>query len=146
MNQIILTTKTTKKSSKAKTGFVFTIDAAFAIVILAVTLLLISRQVFQDPTPRSTYLKQISLDTITVLEKTDKLGKMLGENSTEVRQVLDALPQSVCAQISLTSQSGNTTVVTRPGCTNYQKELQISRRGYVQGGSFYIAEIRSWYE
>ncbi len=129
-----------------KKGFVFTIDATFALLIFAITLLLISHQIFQDPTPRSTYLKQISSDTITVLEKTGKLGQMLGSNSTEVRQVLDSLPQSVCAQVSLMSQSGNTTTITRPGCTNYQKELQIIRSPYIYGGSFYTTEIKSWFE
>ncbi|MDO8553278.1 MAG: hypothetical protein Q7S22_00595 [Candidatus Micrarchaeota archaeon] len=131
---------------KQKKGFVFTIDAAFALLIFAVTFMLISHQVFQDPTPRSTYLKQISMDTITVLGKTDMLGKMLGSNSTEVRQVLDSLPQSVCAQVSLTSQSGNTTTLTRPGCNNYQKELQIIRKPYIYTGNFYTAEIQSWFE
>lgn len=132
-------------TEKSAAGFVFTLDASFALLIIAITVIFIATQVFHPPTPNSIYLKQISMDTLTVLGKTDKLSKILGENSTEVRQVLDALPSSVCGEISLVDGSGTTTVVTRPGCGNYKKELQVTRIPYVDDGNYYIAEMRSWY-
>ena len=138
------TKNTANPPTRACRGFVFPIDASFALLIFATTLLIISGQVFQDPVPKTAYLRQATSDTLTVLEKSGKLGKMLGENTTQVRQVLESLPPSLCVQIALTPASGVPTVLSKPGCDNYGNDIVSIRRGYVYNNSYYVAQMKGW--
>lgn len=129
-----------------KKGFVITFDAIAALIFLFIAGMIMANQIFYPTTPRGVYLKQISLDVLTVLDKTDRLDSFVDENSTSIREILVATPDSVCMQITINDLTEDLAVMNKPNCGSYGKELQTAARMFVYNDDVYFAKIESWYK
>ena len=130
-----------------KRGFVITLDALTALLFLLFAMMIISAYVFHPVAPRGVYLKQLSMDVAGILDKTDRLDALIEENnSADVREIIQATPESVCMQLKISDRNGNDiTAVNKFDCGSYGKELQVTTRIFVHDGDAYTAKIESWY-
>ncbi|MBI5046575.1 hypothetical protein HZC07_02485 [Candidatus Micrarchaeota archaeon] len=130
-----------------KKGFVITLDGTAALLIIFIALLLVYTQNFQLNAPRGIYLKQISLDVLDTLEKSGRIQKAVDLNSSAVREVLEATPESVCMDISINDELG-TEIATLPktNCSSSGRELQVVTKAFIKDGNNYRATAESWYK
>jgi len=128
-------------------GFVITLDALTALLFLLFAMMIISAYVFHPLAPRGVYLKQLSMDVAGILDKTDRLDVLIEENnSADVREIIQATPESVCMQLKINDKNGDEiAAVNKFDCGAYGKELQVTSRVFVYDGDAYTAKIESWY-
>jgi len=140
---------------KGKKGFVISFDAVIALLLL--TSLIVAATSYLSTVEfkagNSLSLKEITMDSLTVLEKSGKLEKAIStDKSSEVRAFLNKLPYNVCADLRVYSGndlSNHEFLVLRPGCKqNFKESATIERSVVVESGgnvSIYLAELRAWY-
>lgn len=127
-------------------GFVITLDAMIAIVFIFMAALILYTQTFYTYAPRGVYLKQITLDALTIIEKTGAIGTAIGGDSSEVREVIRTAPQHVCIQVTINDASGEqVAAILRGGCSEHGKEVQVAVRPVVYEGESYSVIAHSWY-
>lgn len=127
-------------------GFVITFDAIVALSLFFVAVILISSEGLQPSTPRGVYIKQLTLDVLTVMEKTDRLGILVDGDGSAVRELLQATPELACIQVTVYDSDGNLIgTVTKSGCGPYGRELQSASMPFVHEGKPYLARAESWY-
>jgi len=130
----------------APRGFIITFDALLAVSLLFVAALIMYTQTFQPVAPRGVYLKQVTLDVMTVMEKTGRIGIAIDGNSSAVREIMEATGESVCMQLTLKSSNGTSiATISKTGCSDYGKELQVAIQPVFYNGNSYIAKAESWY-
>ncbi len=127
-------------------AFVITMDALVAISVLFIALLVLSTMTFHPYAPRGVYLKQLTLDTLTLMDKTGKLGPAVEGNSAGIRRLLDATPELVCMQVSITD-SNDEVIATIPknNCGETGRELQVATRRFLYSGEPHNVRAQSWY-
>lgn len=128
-------------------GFVITLDAVVALSFLLFAMLIISSQSYLPRAPGGIYLKQLTLDTITVLEKTGRLERALSGEGQAIQQVIDATPELSCISVSLIDQSGETVVSSiKSGCEDSAGlDVQASTSPARLRGAMYIVRSESWF-
>ncbi|MFH0884326.1 MAG: hypothetical protein V1861_01290 [Candidatus Micrarchaeota archaeon] len=127
-------------------AFIISLDSFVAVSVMFLILFLMFSQDFHPTAPRGVYLKQLSLDALSVLEKSGRLGQMVNGNNSMVREILDAAPQSVCMQVSLADEAGTPlATVLRPGCETVKSEKQVAATILAYGGRVYLVRMESWY-
>ncbi|MCI0503678.1 hypothetical protein L0Y65_03115 [Candidatus Micrarchaeota archaeon] len=127
-------------------AFITSLDGLVAVSIMFLMLVLMFSQDFHPTAPRGVYLKQLTLDALSVLEKSGRLGGMASGNSTAVRELLDAAPPSVCMQVILEDTAGSVlSVAQRPECYETDSERQSAATVLAHGGRLYLARLESWY-
>jgi len=127
-------------------GFVITIDAIAALSFMLLALYFIQSTSFNPVMLKGTQLKQISLDTMSVLEKSGRLNDLIEWNSTGASEVLLTTPEQVCMQLTITSMNGTLfTVVDKPGCGGIGRESQVVYGGFRSGGAVFSSTLESWY-
>ncbi|MBI5223285.1 hypothetical protein HY990_02590 [Candidatus Micrarchaeota archaeon] len=127
-------------------GMIITFDSMIALTFVLIAMLLISSQSYHPRAPGTIYLKQLSLDTITVLDKTGRFNQLLDGNSSGVEQVLEATPNLACMDISLINITGSIVgSVTKSDC-NYTSDLdvQVTSGSTKYLGGDYIVRAESW--
>lgn len=131
----------------SKNGFLLATDGIIALGILLIVFAIITNQIFQPAVPRAIYLKQLSLDTLKVLEYDGRIGAALDGNTSAVREVLEFLPVNTCMQLNIESIANGSSVITvaRPGCSGFGSQLQTAYRTVVSGGARYIVKMESWF-
>jgi hypothetical protein len=134
------------KQGENKKGFVITIDAIAALSFMLLSLYFIQSMGFNPVILKGTQLKQLSLDTLSVLEKTGRLADVVEGNSTAAREILLASPEAVCMQLAVAAE--NKTVIAtidKPACGGIGSEVQISYGVFRADDELYSATLRSWY-
>lgn len=127
-------------------GFAITLDALLALSLIFFALIFISTQTFQPYAPRGTYLKQVSLDTLAVLEKTGRLGAAIDGDGASAREMVQATPENVCMQVSVTDGAGNALfTISKAGCYGFGSELQSAVVPFAYNGGNYLAEAKAWH-
>ncbi|MBU0532415.1 hypothetical protein KKB44_02885 [Candidatus Micrarchaeota archaeon] len=127
-------------------GLVITIDALVAVAFLFIAALILYTQTFQPYAPNGIYLKQITLDALTVMEKTEILDSAISGNSSGMRRIIETTPELVCMQISiLNSSDDQILIISKNDCGEYGQELQVVIMPTVRAGEFYTVKAESWY-
>jgi hypothetical protein len=128
-------------------GFVITFDAAVAVLFIFVAAAFLFSQSFEPNAPRGVYLKQLTLDALTVMEKTGRLDRAIDGNSTAVLEVMGATPDLACMQITIGDSVGNTVAtITKVNCGEVGRELQTAAMPMVHNGNSYMVRAQSWYK
>jgi len=131
-------------------AFVITLDAIMALSFFLIVMVVLSSQTYQPRSPGNIYLKQLSLDTITVLEKTGRIhGALYGnETSNAMQDVIEATPEMACIDIGVYNSSDDLIVsALRSDCTdNEGLDLQTATRPMVFRGQYYIIRTESWFK
>jgi len=127
-------------------GFVITLDAIAALSFMLLSLYFIQTTSFNPTILKGTQLKDFSLDTLTVLEKSGRLGDLITGDSTAVREVLLASPDPDCMQFTLSYLNDTQiAVIDKPGCGGIGNEVQVDYGLYDYGGQVYKTTLKSWY-
>jgi hypothetical protein len=128
-------------------GVVITLDSLFALSVFVFVMILIAGQAYTARAPGTIYLKQLTLDTITVLEKTGRVDAALGNDTDAMQDVLEATPDAACIRVSLINASDNVVAAAaRADCTdNLGLDLQVASMPVMHRGSEYILRAESWF-
>jgi len=129
-----------------KKGFVITLDAIVAISFMLLSLYFIASLSFNPTAVKGAQLKQYSLDSLSVLEKSGRLGLIIAGNTTAARDILLYSPEPYCMQLSVIAANGTSmATIDKPGCKGAQSEMQISHSVFRYNGILYSATLRSWF-
>jgi hypothetical protein len=128
-------------------GFAITLDAVVALTFFMVAMVVISAQTYQPTAPGDVYLKQLTLDTLTVLEKTGLTAQALGGNDSGMQELLEATPKLACMQISMLNSSGGTVArLVKSGCNETAGlDIQAAARPGLYNGTRYVIKSESWF-
>lgn len=132
-------------------GIIFTLDS---ILALTLTLSLITASLFYlGKTDESSFdeqqLRQLSLDSLAVLEKSSTLHITITTSQESLSSFINALPDPVCANITLFDAQGIAQQsVQKNSCTEQEITAQtiVTRRVFIVNNEVYYAEMHSWYE
>jgi len=127
-------------------AFFISMDALAALSIMLLMLVLMFAQDFNPNAPRGVYLKQLSMDTLSTLERSGRIGAMVDGNASTVRELMEALPYSACLQLTVDTAGGSSlATVARSGCGDFGKELQTLASPVIHDEDIYLVTMRSWY-
>ena len=127
-------------------GFVITIDALMALSFLFLAVLLLSSNSFQPNAPRGIYLKQLTLDALTVMDKVGAFDNAVDGDANPVNQILASTPHSACMQITIIDRNGDdVATLSKIGCGEFGRELQSASKPFVHNGKPYMVKTKSWY-
>jgi len=128
-------------------GFVITLDAIAALSFMLLSLYFIQSTSFNPVILKGTALKQLSLDTLSIMEKTGRLAQVVDGNSTAAREILLATPEAVCMQVAIAAENGTViATIDKPACGGIGTEVQISYGLFRADGELYQTTLRSWYK
>ncbi len=135
-------------------GFVISVDALLAAVVLFSLLTLAFDTMKQDGTEWqiTRTLELLSYHTGDALETSGVLSRAVTLNNTsEVREFLDALPYNNCASITVrASPDTNVSIftVSKSGCSSLLGESVSVSRGFIVASppdaNLYVATISTW--
>lgn len=128
-------------------GLVITLDSLFALSVFVFIMILLAGQAYTARSPGNVYLKQLTLDTLTVLAKTGRVDAALHNDTDAMQDVMEATPDAACIRASLINASGNTVAVAaRADCTdNIGLDMQVASMPLMHRGSEYILRAESWF-
>jgi len=128
-------------------GFAITLDALVAISFFMVAILLIASQGYQPVAPGGVYMKQLSLDVLTVLEKSGGMEQAIIGNTSAVQEMLEATPVSACMGVTIMDAAGDVVItVVKSGCTETAGlDMQAATKPVLHQGSMYLARSQSWF-
>jgi hypothetical protein len=127
-------------------GFVITIDAIAALSFMMISFYLIQSTSFNPVMLKGTQLKQISLDTMSVLEKSGGLNNLIELNDTTASEVLLSTPEQAWMELTITAINGTTyAMIEKPRCGGIGKESQVVYGGFRSGGVIFSSTLISWY-
>ena len=127
-------------------AFIITVDALVALSFIFIAALLMYSQTFQPYAPRGVYLKQLTLDALTVMESDRALMHAVQGNGTGVRQLLQRTPDHVCMHVSITDSSGDVvTTIAKENCGAYGEAFQSVVMPTTYEGKPYMVMAHSWY-
>ena len=127
-------------------AFFLSMDALAAGSIMMLMMVLMFAQDFHPTAPRGVYLKHLSMDVLGTLEHSGRLGAMVEGNASAVREIFDALPPSVCMELTVNTPNGaSLATVARVKCGEFGRELQTLASPLVDGDDLYLVTMRSWY-
>ncbi len=128
-------------------GFIINLDAVIALSFVLFVMILIGSQSYNPRAPGSIYLKQLTLDTITVLEKTGRIDQAIGGNTSAVQEIVEATPKLACMDVSILNSTESTiAVIVKSDCTETAGlDIQTVTRPVLYQGSKYIIKTESWF-
>jgi hypothetical protein len=127
-------------------AFVITMDALAAMAFIIIAAIFFFSQTFQPLTYRGLYLKQLTLDTLTVADKAGYVGQAIEGNSTLLRQLIQGTPDLYCTSFHIYDEDMEAVlVITKENCGTAGGEVQVASRAHVSGGAPYMARCESWY-
>ncbi|MGV8085393.1 MAG: hypothetical protein ACP5N9_04040 [Candidatus Bilamarchaeum sp.] len=127
-------------------GFIITLDAAIAILFVLFAILIISNQSYIQKAPGTIYLKQLTMDLLTIMHKTGRFSQALEGNSSAVSEIIEATPHLACIQVSIINVSGNDVFnMTKNDCNSTTNvDIQATSMPLLYNGSDYIVRSESW--
>ncbi len=128
-------------------GFAVTLDSVVAISFFFFALVLIATQTYEPRAPGGTYLKQLTLDVLTVMEKTGRMNQAIEGNTTSMQDILEATPHLACFNISILNSTGETVITSaKSGCNDTEGlDMQVAYRPLVYKEGKYVAKCESWF-
>ncbi len=106
-------------------GFVITLDAVIALSFFLFAIIIITGQIYQPRSANDIYLKELTLDAMTVMEKTGGIDQAIEGNISSVQEVLQATPDLACIDIAIYNSTGDVVASTvKSGC-NYTEDLDM---------------------
>jgi hypothetical protein len=127
-------------------GFIITTDGIMGLVFFFLILGLVASYSFKQTTANEVYLKQFSMDFLTVMEKNGRIDALAEGDSTRLREIIDRTPIALCLEISATDSSGTRiSTITKEGCGAHGNLLQTTSRPFIYNESHYTATVQSWY-
>jgi len=129
-------------------GFVITLDSLISISFLIFALIIIASQSQMPRAPDGIYLKQLTLDTMTVLEKTGRIDDVLGGDIGAAQEIIEATPYLACMEVSLLNISGDAvTTITKSDCNETTGlDMQITSKPVLYQGDIYMIKSKSWFK
>ena len=133
-----------------RSGFIYTLDAIFALVIAATIIIASFQYLSQTHIARfnRSDLNRLSNDALAVLERDSGLSNVVSGSVSSVQSYLNSLPVQVCGNLTVFS-TGNSVVsaVQKTGCNSAGvDELVVARRVFVHSNSStYYAKLEAWY-
>lgn len=130
-----------------KKGFVINMDAIIALSFVFFALVIIASQSYYPKTPGSIYLKQLTLDTVMILEKTGRINTALDGNITSVQEIVEATPPLACMRFTIINSAGNAITLTEKSNCNETAglDIQTSASPVFYNGSKYMLKSESWF-
>lgn len=127
-------------------AFVITLDAIVGLTFIFLAIVLINSQTITPSAHKATYLKQFSLDVLTVLEKSGELDLVIRGNSTGTRRILEHTPDLICIQVSIIDSSQEQVATfSKYNCGGTGRLLQVAAMPFVHDGEFYVVKAQSWH-
>src|SRR5208283_2209699 len=129
-------------------GFVITLDAVIAISFFLLAIIIITSQLYQPRSPNDLYLKELTLDTITVLVKTGGIDQAIEGNISSVQEVLQATPDLACMGITIYNSTGDVVASTvKSGC-NYTVGLDMQAAAASErfNQENFMVQSESWFK
>ena len=127
-------------------GFVITIDGIIALIVFVSLFIIISSPALRTA-PNSwsdVQVRRLSMDSLAILEKDGALARAVELNSSsELLYFMSSELPSLCMEITVREEGIPVMSAVKSGCVMEQSAF-ITRRSFVSGGSFYIAELRAW--
>ncbi len=139
-----------RKYKSYKRGFIYTLDAIFALVIAAVIILASFQYLSQTHIAKfnRSDLYRLSNDVLAVLERNSGLSNVVSGSVSNTQSYLNSLPVQVCGNLTIFS-TGNSMVsaVQKTGCNSANvDDLVVARRIFVHSNSStYYAKLEAWY-
>jgi hypothetical protein len=127
-------------------GFVITLDSIIAIIISMSMLVLLNSQFLRTNSSAwsDAQVRRLSMDSLTILEKSGALARTVELNSSsELLYFMSSEFPSLCMKIRIDGTGGYTLSAAKAGCST-EGRFFISRRSFVSGDVFYIAELHTW--
>ncbi len=135
------------RTPEARRGFVITLDAIAALSFMLLALYFVQSASFDPAALRGTALKQLSLDTMSVLEKSGRLESVFFMNGTSAKEVLLATPGQVCMDLVVTAENGTVVAdLSKPDCGQPVSETQVVYGFFRSGGIVFSTTLQSWYQ
>jgi len=126
-------------------AFVMTMDAMVAVSFMLTAMIMLSAMSLEPSAPRGAYMKEMTLDLLSVIEKSGTLGNLMDGNSTGIRSLLEATPDQVCMSVYIANSTGQTiAVIPKNGCGALGSEVQVASRHFVYYGQLYMLKAESW--
>jgi hypothetical protein len=128
-------------------GFAITLDAVVALSFVLFAMMIITTQTYQPRAPGGIYLKQLTLDAITVMEKTGAVEQALDGNATAMQTIIEASPKLACMSVSIMNVSGDVmTSMLKSDCAEIAGlDVEVSARPVLYQGNMYIIKSESWF-
>lgn len=128
-------------------GFAVTLDAVVALSFFMLAMVIIASQGYQHTAPGSTYLKQLTLDVMTVLEKTGRIDQALDGNVTGIQEILEATPKLACMKVSVINSTGGVLAeAVKSDCAETAGlDMQTAARPVLHGVGVYVLKSESWF-
>lgn len=127
-------------------GFVITFDAVIALSFVLFAMMIIANQSYYPKTAGEIYLKQLTLDVITVLEKTGRIDQAIAGNSSAIQEVLEATPKLACIGITIIDTNGIiVSNITKSDCTETADlNIQTTASPALYQNNKYIIKSEAW--
>lgn len=127
-------------------GFTISLDAVIALSFVLFAMMIIANQSYYPKTPGEVYLKQLTLDVVTVLEKTGRIDSAIAGNSSAIQEVLEATPILACIEIMIIDTNGLAiSNVTKSDCTDVtDQSIQTTASLAFYQNNRYIVKSESW--
>jgi hypothetical protein len=128
-------------------GFSISLDSVIALAFVMLAVIIIATQIYNPRTPDRIYLKELTIDTATVLDKTGAIDSMIDGNLTEARGILEATPTLACMNINVVNATGKlVATASKSGCNlENDLDLQITMTPFIYEYSRYTIKIESWF-
>ncbi len=124
-------------------GIIFSIDSIISLLLFLIALVIISGSLVPN-TPRTTSIKDLAYDILSVLDASDRYEQYIEGDSSAIRDLLTNTPSNVCMDIQITEYLGNTSVVSKPNCGGFTRELQSTYSSFAYGGKYYTVQLLGW--
>lgn len=127
-------------------GIAITLDSLIALSIFMMVMIVLAGQAYQPRSPGTVYLKQLTLDTMTVVEKTGRADAALFGNVSQMQEVIEATPTSACIRLTLINGSGSTVAsLARSDCNDSSGlDMQVATKPVLHMGKNYVLRAESW--
>lgn len=128
-------------------GFVISLDAVIALSFIFFAMIIITSQSYQPKAPGSIYLKQLTLDTITVLSKTGRMDQAIGGNNSAIQEIVEATPKLACINIFIIDNTGGIVATTiKSDCNETtNQDIQTTASPVLYQSGRYIVKSEAWF-
>jgi len=128
-------------------GIAISMDSLVAISFFMFVMVLIAGQAYQPRSPGSMYLKMLTLDLMSVAEKSGRMDTALAGNGSAMDELVASTPTLACISIRvLDNTEEEVAAFLRSDCNESEGlDIQVATRPYLYHGSGYLIRAESWF-
>ncbi len=124
-------------------GYVITLDAFLALMLLTFVMAMVLSQDYGDSQYGALYMRAMSMRMLAAFEKSGVLAAGISRPS-ELRAALNGLPPNVCSQLTVYNSTNSTVMdVQKDGCAA-PSSPSVSYRTFYANNSLYLAKSTAW--